>query len=89
MKKKVTEFPFKSARRITPEEVSAARDAVKEQFNIELPKRDRSSKDKDDRYKPISIRLHPHVMEWVIQEAEAQGVEYQTVINDALLKIAR
>ncbi len=54
MKKKVTEFLFQLARKITPEEVSDARDAVKEQFNIELPKRDRSSKDKDGRYAPIS-----------------------------------
>lgn len=34
---KVTEFPFKSARRITSEEVAAARKAIKEQFDIDLP----------------------------------------------------
>lgn len=89
MKKKVTEFPFQFTRRITPEEVSAARDAVREQFDIELPKRDRSSKDKDDRYELISIQLHLQVIEWAKKQAEKQGVEYQTIINDALLKIAR
>lgn len=89
MKKKVTEFPFKSARRITPEEVSAARDAVKEQFNIELPEREKSSFDKSDRYELISIQLHPQVIKWAKKQAEEQGVEYRTIINEALLKIAR
>lgn len=89
MKKKVTEFPFKSARRITPEEVSAAKKAIKEQFDIDLPEREPCSKDSSDRYESISIRLHPQVVEWAKKEAEARGVEYQTIINEALLKIAR
>jgi hypothetical protein len=41
MQKKVTKFSFELARRITPEEVSAARDAVKEQLDINLLKCDR------------------------------------------------
>ncbi|MDZ4876973.1 MAG: hypothetical protein CLLPBCKN_006408 [Chroococcidiopsis cubana SAG 39.79] len=49
MKKKVTEFPFASARRITPQEVAAAGEAVKEQFGIEPPKRGRPAKDENER----------------------------------------
>lgn len=45
MKKKVTEFPFESARRITAEEVAAATEAVKAQFDIEPPKHGRPTKD--------------------------------------------
>lgn len=41
MKKKVTEFPFQLARKITFAEVSAAKDAIKEQLNIDLSKCDR------------------------------------------------
>lgn len=37
---KVIEFAFKSARRISPEEVAAAKEAIKRQFDIDLPKRE-------------------------------------------------
>ena len=87
MKKKITEFPFESARRITAVEVEEAREAVKEQFGIELPKRGRPSKDDSERYEPVSIRLHPKVIEWARKEAAKQGVGYQTVINEALLRL--
>ncbi len=87
MKKKVTEFPFESARRITPVEVEAATKAVKEQFDIESPKRGRPPKDENERYEPVSIRLHPKVIEWANKEAEKRGVGYQTIINEALLRL--
>lgn len=87
MKKKVTEFPFESARRITTEEVTAARIAVKEQFGIDSPLRGRPTKDESERYEPVSIRLHPKVIEWAKKEAERRGIGYQTVINEALLKL--
>jgi len=51
MKKKVTEFPFESARRITVNEVAAAREAVKAQFDIEPPQRGRPAKDESERFK--------------------------------------
>jgi hypothetical protein len=38
------DFPFAKARRITPEEVAAAKRAVKEQFGIEPGKRGRPPK---------------------------------------------
>ena len=88
MKKKITEFPFESARRITDSEVSTATEAVKVQFGIKLPKRGRPAKDDNERYELVSIRLHPKVIRWARKEAEKRGVGYQTVINEALLEIA-
>jgi uncharacterized protein (DUF4415 family) len=87
MKKKTIEFPFTSARRITAQEVAAAEAAVKEQFGIEPPKRGRPAKDESERYESVSIRLHPKVMAWAKEEAAERGVGYQTVINEALLKL--
>lgn len=89
MKKKVSEFPFESARQITAKEVAAATEAVKAQFEIEPPKRGRFTKDESERNEPVSIRLHPKVIKWAREEAEKRGVGYQTVINEALLKIAQ
>ena len=43
----------------------------------------------DDKYKPISIKLHPDVYEWAKKEADEQGLGYQTVINETLLGIAK
>lgn len=88
MNKKITEFPFASARRITPQEVAAAEEAVREQFGIEPAKRGRPAKDDKERYEPVSIRLHPRVLEWAKEAAAEQGVGYQTVINETLLKAA-
>lgn len=88
MKKKVTEFPFESARRITAHESAAAVEAVREQFGIEPPKRGRPAKDDDEKYEPVSIRLHPLVIQWAKKEAQRRGVGYQTVINEALLQLA-
>lgn len=45
MKKKVTEFPFASFRRIRAEEVNAAHTAIKEQFGLEVPLRGRPAKE--------------------------------------------
>jgi uncharacterized protein (DUF4415 family) len=88
MNQEVTEFPFESARHITAEEVANAWEAVKKQFGIEPPLRGRSAKDDSGRYEPVSIRLHPKVIKWAKEEAERRGVGYQTVINEALLKLA-
>ena len=45
------DFPFESARRITNEEVTAAKLAVEEQFGIEPGKRDRPPKPGDSELK--------------------------------------
>lgn len=83
------DFPFESARRITSEEVAAAKLAIKEQFGIEPGKqRGRPPKPGDQKYEAVSIRLNPQVLLWAKAEGDRLGVGYQTVINEALLKLS-
>ena len=84
--KKESEFPFERARRVTPEESQKFRKAISEQFDIKLRKRGRLVKNEDEKYEPISIRLHPKVLAWAKEEAQKRGIGYQTVINEVLLK---
>jgi uncharacterized protein (DUF4415 family) len=79
------EFPFDRARRVTPAENHKFRAAISEQFGLDLRKRGRPSKEEEDKYEPISIRLHPKILVWAKEEAEKQGIGYQTVINELLL----
>jgi len=87
MPKKV-EFPFAHARRISQEEVIAAEQAIEEQFGINSTRRGRPIKSETEKYQSVSIRLHPKVIAWAKSEAEKQGVGYQTIINEALLKLS-
>jgi uncharacterized protein (DUF4415 family) len=73
------------ARRVTPAENQKFRAAISEQFGLDLRKRGRPSKEEEDKYEPISIRLHPKILVWAKEEAEKQGIGYQTVINELLL----
>jgi uncharacterized protein (DUF4415 family) len=82
------DFPFGAARHITGEEVAAAQQAVKAQFGIKGSKRGRPLKSEDQKYEAVSIRLHPQVLVWAKVEGDRQGVGYQTVINEALLKLS-
>lgn len=81
-----SEFPFERARRVTPEESQKFRAAIAEQLGIKLRKRGRPNKEEEEKYELISIRLHPKVLAWVKEEAKKQGIGYQTVINEVLLK---
>jgi len=85
--KKRREFPFEHARRVTAEEVAAARSAIASKLGKRRPRRGRPPKGAD-KYTPLSIRLHPKVIAWAKREARRRGVGYQTVINEALLKVA-
>jgi len=87
MPKKV-EFPFEKARRITPEEVMAAETAIEEQFGISYSRREEPLKSETEKYQVVSIRLHPQVIAWAKAEAKKQGVGYQIIINEALLKLS-
>jgi uncharacterized protein (DUF4415 family) len=80
------EFPFERARRVTPEESQEFRSAIAEQFGINLKKRGRPTKEEEEKYEPISIRLHPKVLAWAKEEAGKRGIGYQTVINEVLLE---
>jgi uncharacterized protein (DUF4415 family) len=82
---KAKEFPFEAARRVTAREVAAARTAIEDKLRRKRPRRGRPPKG-DEKYTPVSIRLHPRVVAWAKKEAKRRGLGYQTVINEALLK---
>jgi uncharacterized protein (DUF4415 family) len=84
--KKESEFPFDRAKRVTPEKNQKFREAISEQFGIKLRKRGRPVKNEDEKYEPISIRLHPKILIWAKKEAKKRGIGYQTVINEFLLE---
>jgi uncharacterized protein (DUF4415 family) len=84
---KARNFPFESARRITDREVKAARRAIEHKLGEKRRSRGRPPKG-DDKYQPVSIRLHPKVIAMAKREAKERGVGYQTVINEILLKWA-
>ena len=79
-----SEFPFERARRVTPAEHQEFRSALVEQFGIDPKKRGRPIKE-EDKYAPISIRLHPKILVWAKEEAKQRGIGCQTVINEVLL----
>jgi uncharacterized protein (DUF4415 family) len=83
--KKAKNFPFENARRITDKEVQAGRKMIEEKLGIKRRSRGRPPKD-EDKFQPVSIRLHPKALEWAKKEAKRRGVGYQTVINEVLLK---
>ena len=85
--KRAKEFPFEDARRVTVGEVRAAKKAIEEKLGVKRRSRGRPPKG-DDKFKPVSIRLHPRVIEWARTEAKRRGVGYQTVINEVLLERA-
>lgn len=84
--KKESEFPFERAKRVTSAESQKFREAISEQFGVKLRKRGRPVKNENEKYEPISIRLHPKVLAWAKQEAQKRGIGYQTVINEVLLE---
>lgn len=81
-------FPFERARRITDREVQGYRKAIEEKLGIKRPVRGRPPKQIDEKYCAVSIRLHPKILEWAKTEAKRRGEGYQTIINQALLKLA-
>ncbi|WP_449420834.1 AT hook motif protein [Phormidium nigroviride] len=84
--KKESDFPFERARRVTPEESQKFRSAISEQFGIKLRERDLPAKNEEEKYELISIKLHPKVLAWAIEESKKRGIGYQTVINEVLLE---
>ncbi len=85
---KKVEFPFANARRISHQEVVSAEQAIQEQFGINCTRIGRPIKSEAEKYQSISIRLHPKIIAWAKSEAKKQGVGYQTIINDVLLKLS-
>jgi uncharacterized protein (DUF4415 family) len=84
--KKEPDFPFERARRVTPEESQKFRSVISEQFGIKLRERDLPVKNEEEQYELISLKLHPKVLAWAIEESKKRGIGYQTVINEVLLE---
>lgn len=82
------EFPFDKARRVTDKEVRAARKAIEEKLQMKRPNRGRPPKGNAEKYRAVSIRLHPKVLSWAKREAKKRGVGYQSIINQVLLQLA-
>jgi len=85
--KKRGEFPFERARRVTADEVDAARAAIVAKLGKARPRRGRPPKGAE-KYLPVSMRLHPRIVAWAKREGKRRGIGYQTVINEVLLKVA-
>ena len=83
--KKQKNFPFENARRISSVEVRAAKKAIEDKLDVKRRPRGRPPKG-DEKFQPVSIRIHPKALEWAKKEAKRRGVGYQTVINEVLLK---
>ena len=75
----LTQADFKRARRVTPEEHKMFHKAV-----VKFRSRGRPKKT-FGKYRSVTIRLHPYVLEWAQSEAKKRGVGYQTFINRTLL----
>jgi len=85
--KKDEEFDFSKARRFTEKEREMYRLAIERKLGRPVPRIGRPPKG-ETKYCPVSIRLHPDALAWAKKEAKRRGVGYQTVINEALLKLA-
>jgi uncharacterized protein (DUF4415 family) len=81
------EFDFSRARRFTEAERERIRQAIERKLGRPVPRVGRPSKG-ELKYRPVSIRLHPLAWTWAKKEAKRRGIGYQTVINEALLKLA-
>lgn len=82
----IKQFPFERARRISSQEISQARKAIEQVTGKNRPMRGRPPKNLSEKFKAISIRLHPKILTWAKKRAKELGVGYQTVINNYLLK---
>ncbi|HLD79457.1 MAG: AT hook motif protein [Elusimicrobia bacterium RIFCSPLOWO2_02_FULL_39_32] len=82
--KKIREFNFSKARRVTPQENQMFREAIEKTFHIKRRSRGRPPKEQD-KYQDIHIRLHPKAIQWARTQAKKKGIGYQTIINETLL----
>ena len=60
--KKVKDFPFESARRMTSQEVRVFKKGIEKKLEVKRPSRGRPRKT-TDKYIPIAIRLHPKILQ--------------------------
>src|SRR3989338_2392017 len=77
--KNTKEFPFEKARRVTTREVEEARKAIERKTGKKRKARGRPPKHPLEKYRFISIRIHPRVIVWAKKRAKQRGVGYQTI----------
>jgi len=83
---KETRFPWRRARRVTPEETERFRLAIEATTGKPRAPRGRPPKTATERHRATTIRLHPTVLAKARRAAARRGIGYQTVINETLLK---
>ena len=84
--KSTKDFPFEKARRITAKEVALARKAIEHITGKKRKLRGRPPKSSIEKYKAISIRLHPRVIEWAKREAKKKGLAIKLLLARFCLK---
>ncbi len=77
-----SEFPFDRARRVTPEEHQHFKTLLAQQFGTQPD----ATTAPEAPYLSVSLQLHPKILDWAKAEAQKRGIEYQTVINEVLLR---
>jgi len=85
--KKVKEFDFSKARRVTPRETLVFKKAIEDTLHIKRPSRGRPPKG-TAKYQDVHIRIHPVALAWALTQAKHRGIGYQTLINEVLLHSA-
>jgi len=85
--KKVKEFDFSKARRVTPQETLAFKKAIENTLHVKRPVRGRPPKGLT-KYKDIHIRINPVALAWAHTQAKQRGIGYQTLINEILMQRA-
>ena len=79
----LTDAELRRARRVTPNETKAFRQAIEEKLGVaRLPRMGRPLKHPSEKYIPISWRIPPEVMEWLVTQSHHAGIEkYQTFLS--------
>jgi len=85
--KKVKEFDFSKARRVTPQETLIFKKAIEKTLHIKRPARGRPPKGLM-KYRDVHIRIHPFAFTWANTQAKHRGIGYQTFINEILMQRA-
>lgn len=80
MKKNNDRNDLKNWKKATKAEVMANRKAIEKKLG-------RPFKEVEVKHISTHIKFHPLIIKWAKAEAKKQGVGYQTVINQQLLKV--
>jgi predicted DNA binding CopG/RHH family protein len=75
-----SEFPFDRAHRVTPTEHQHFKTLLAQQFGTQPDTTPEAP------YPFVSLQLHPKILVWAKAEAQKRSIDYQTVINEVLLR---